>query len=317
VNADQATRPTAGRHLALVGPTASGKSALALALAERRRAQGELVELVTVDSMQVYRGMDIGTASPTAEERRRVPHHLVDVADPSDEYSVAEFRDAADRALADIESRGGSAILAGGTGLYLQAVIDRLELPGRFPEVAASLEAEPDTEGLHRRLAQLDPAAASRIERGNRRRIVRALEVTLGSGRRFSEFGPGLDAYPSTPFVLTGLRVDRELLGERIAARYAAQMDAGFLDEVRALAARPVGLSRTAAQALGYRELLGHLRGEVSLDEALGQAIDRTRQFAVRQIRWFRRDPRIEWFDHDGDPLAVLDALDAHWRLHA
>jgi len=288
-----------------------------LALAERRRAQGELVELVTVDSMQVYRGMDIGTASPTAEERQRVPHHLVDLADPADEFSVAEFRTAADAVLADIESRGGSAILVGGTGLYLQSVIDRLELPGRFPDVAARLEAEPDTEGLYRRLVQLDPDAAARIERGNRRRIVRALEVTVGSGRRFSEFGPGLDAYPPTPFLLSGLRVERELLGERIAARYVAQMDAGFLDEVRTLAARPGGLSRTAAQALGYRELLGHLRGEASLDEALALAIDRTRQFAVRQIRWFRRDPRIEWFDHDGDPLAVLDALDAHWRRHA
>ena len=314
MSAPQGPDRTGPGHLALVGPTASGKSELALALAERRRAQGELVELVTVDSMQVYRGMDIGTASPSAEERRRVPHHLVDIADPGDEYSVAEFRAAADDTLADLVARGGRAILVGGTGLYLQAVIDRLELPGRFPAVAATLDAEPDTEGLYRRLVELDPDAAARIERGNRRRIVRALEVTLGSGRRFSEFGPGLDAYPSTPFVLCGLRVDRELLGERIAARYAAQMDAGFLDEVRALAAGPGGLSRTAAQALGYRELLAHLRGETTLEDALSLAIDRTRQFAVRQIRWFRRDPRIEWFDHDGDPLSVLDALDAHWR---
>lgn len=301
------------RHLALVGPTASGKSELALALAERRLARGELVELVTVDSMQVYRGMDIGTASPTAEERARVRHHLVDVVDPWEEYSVAEFRAAALEALAQIESRGGRAILVGGTGLYLQAIVDGLELPGRFPEVVAELEQEPDTEVLRVRLAELDPVAASRIEPGNRRRTVRALEVTIGAGRRFSEFGPGLDAYPETPFLLAGVRVDRGLLAARVAQRYAVQMDAGFLDEVRALAAAPEGLSRTAGQALGYRELLMHLRGEVSLEEALQLAEDRTRQFAVRQIRWFRRDPRIEWFDHEGDPLVALDALDRYW----
>ncbi len=302
-----------GRHLAIVGPTASGKSAVALALAERRRAAGELVELVTVDSMQVYRGMDIGTASPTEDERRRVPHHLVDLADPGDEFSVAEFRAAADAALVDIEARGGRAILVGGTGLYLQAVIDRLELPGRFPEIAAELESQSDTHSLHRRLTRLDPDAAARIEPGNRRRTIRALEVTLGSGRRFSEFGPGLDAYPPTPFVLTGLRVERELLAQRIAQRYREQMAAGFLDEVRTLAARPEGISRTAAQALGYRELLAHLDGGCTEDEAVALAVDRTRQFAVRQIRWFRRDPRIAWFDHDGDPLTTLDALDRHW----
>ena len=308
----QQDRAKAG-HLVLLGPTASGKSQLALALAERRRATGELVELVTVDSMQVYRGMDIGTASPTAEEMKRVPHHLVDVVDPWSEYSVAEFTQGANQALDEIQDRGGRAILVGGTALYLQALVDNLELPGRFPSVAAELEAEDDTALLYERLRQLDPAASDRIEPGNRRRIIRALEVTLGSGRNFSEFGPGLDTYPETPFLLAGLRVERPVLSERIAKRYEQQMRDGFLQEVQALAARPEGISRTAAQALGYRELLSHLAGECSEEEAVARAIDRTRQFAVKQIRWFRRDPRITWFDHTGDPQTVLDELDAFW----
>lgn len=302
-----------GRHLALVGPTASGKSTVALALAERYLARGATVELITVDSMQVYCGMDIGTATPSAAERARVRHHLLDIVDPNDEFSVAEFRDAANAALDDIESRGGRAILVGGTGLYLQAIVDGLELPGRFPEVLVSLESQADTQVLYERLAELDPTAVTRIEAGNRRRILRALEVTIGSGRRFSEFGPGLDSYPATPFALAGLRLERPLLAERVLERYAAQMEAGFLDEVRALAERPVALSRTAAQALGYRELFAHLRGESTLDQALGLAIDRTRQFGVRQIRWFRRDPRIAWFDHTGDPLVTLEGIDAYW----
>lgn len=302
-----------GLHLALVGPTASGKSALALALAERRLAGGELVELVTVDSMQVYRGMDIGTATPTAAEQRRVRHHLIDIVDPAQEFSVSEFRDAANDALDNIESRGGRAILVGGTGLYLQAIVDGLELPGRFPEVLEALESESDTALLYDKLSEMDPTAVTRIEPGNRRRVLRALEVTIGSGRRFSEFGPGLDAYPDTPFALAGLRIERAVLAERVTRRYVAQMEDGFLDEVRALAQRPAALSRTAAQALGYRELLAHLRGECTMDEALALAVDRTRQFGVRQIRWFRRDPRIEWFDHEGDPVTVLDALDSFW----
>ncbi len=264
--------------------------------------------------MQVYRGMDIGTASPSAAERAEVPHHVLDVVDPHEEYSVAEFRSAAAAAIDDIEERGGAAIVVGGTGLYIQALVDGLELPGRFPEVAAALEREPDDAILLERLRDADAVAAARIEPGNRRRIVRALEVTIGSGRPFSSFGPGLDAYPSTPYVMTGIRIDRDLLARRIEQRYREQMDAGFLDEVRSVVASPEGVSRTASQALGYRELAEHLSGARDLESSLQLAIDRTRQFGVRQIRWFRRDPRIEWFDHDGDPGDVVDALDAHWR---
>ena len=302
-----------GRHLVLVGPTASGKSAVALALAERRRARGDLVELVSMDSMAVYRGMDIGTTTPGPADRERVPHHLVDLVDPDHDFSVAEFVAAVCVALDDIEERGGRAILVGGTGLYVQAIVDGLELPGRYPEVLARLEGEPDTRALHDRLTRADPMAADRIEPDNRRRVLRALEVTEGSGRPFSSYGPGLDAYPGTPFVLAGLRVARDVLGERIAVRVREQLDEGFLDEVRALVARPGGSSRTAAQALGYGELAAHLRGECSLDDAVDTIVLRSRQLAVRQIRWFRRDPRIAWFDPTGDPRAVVEEIDRHW----
>jgi tRNA dimethylallyltransferase len=159
---------------------------------------------------------------------------------------------------------------------------------------------------LHARLAELDPVAAARMEPTNRRRVVRALEVTVGSGRPFSSFGPGLEAYPPTPFVLVGVRVDAVVLDERIETRFTELLGRGFLDEVRALAARPGGVSRTAGQALGYRELLAHVRGEVPLDQAAAEAVRRTRAFARRQRAWFRRDPRICWLDPAGDVLAQL-----------
>lgn len=304
---------TPGRHLVLVGPTASGKSALALSLAQRRRRHGEQVELISMDSMAVYRGMDIGTTTPEPHERALVPHHLLDVVDPDQEFSVAEFVRAVRRVLGDLEARGASAILVGGTGLYVQAVVDDLDLPGRYPEVLAELEREQDTRALHARLVELDPDAAARIEPDNRRRVLRALEVTIGSGRPFSSSGPGLAAYPPTPFVLAGVRVPRDVLAARVERRLHEQLDAGFVDEVRAVRGRAAVVSRTAAQALGYRELAAHLDGECTLDEAVELAITRTRQFGVRQLRWFGRDPRIRWFDHDGNPAEVLDELDGYW----
>lgn len=289
----------------MLGPTASGKSALALELARRHRD----VELLSIDSMQVYRGMDIGTAKPSAADQAEVPHHLIDLVDPAEDFTVAQFQAAFRDALAEVEGRGHRAVLVGGTGLYLQAVIDDLELPGQYPDARAQLEAEPDTAALHARLVELDPAAAARMEPSNRRRVIRALEVTVGSGRPFSSYGPGIDAYPPTPFPLIGLRVDRPELDERIVRRYRAQLDAGFLDEVRALAGRPRPLSRTASQALGYRELLEHVQGEVPLDAALDTAIVRTRQFARRQERWFRRDPRIAWVDAGAGQNPLVAAL--------
>ncbi len=297
---------------ALIGPTASGKSSIAHAIARADRSW----ELVTVDSMQVYRGMDIGTAKPTPTEQAEVPHHLLDLADPWDDHDLATYQAAARDALADIERRGRRALLVGGTALYLRAVVDDLTLPGQFPEVRAGLEGEADEQGvaaLHARLAELDPDAAARMEPTNRRRVVRALEVTLGSGRPFSSFGPGLDSHAMTPFRLVGLRWDRAELDQRIAARYQHQLAQGFLDEVRRLVDAPRPLSRSAGQALGYKELAAHVRGECDLDEALDLAVRRTRRFARRQERWFRRDPRIHWVDVTGDPLdhveQVRDAL--------
>ncbi len=297
------------RPLALVGATASGKSALALAVAARRSD----VEIVTVDAMQVYRGMDIGTAKPTAAEQATVRHHLLDVAEPWEDYALARFQRDARAALADIAARGKRALLVGGTGLYLRSLVDELDIPGQFPEVRAELDAEPDTLALHTRLLALDPVAAARMEPTNRRRVVRALEVTLGAGRPFSSFGPGLGAYDAAPIHQVGLRLPRPVLDARIDARYEAQLAAGFLDEVRALLAGPRGWSPTAAQALGYKELAMHLRGECTLDEALELARRRTHRFARRQERWFRRDPRIVWLDVEANSMEVVDALLGEW----
>jgi tRNA dimethylallyltransferase len=288
--------------LAVVGPTASGKSALALAL-------GGDVELVSADAMQVYRGMDIGTAKPTPQERAARPHHLIDVAEPAEDFSLARFVELGRAAVADIEIRGARAVVVGGTGLYVRGLVDELEVPGQFPGVRAELEDEPDTVVLHRRLAELDPVAAARMEPSNRRRVVRALEVTVGAGRPFSSFGPGLDAYPPIPTRQVGLQVPLDVLDARITARVDAMFEAGLLDEVRRLAAEPGGLSRTARQALGYREVLEHLEDGVPLGEAVERIVTRTRRFARRQIRWFRRDPRIQWLDATLSPSRLARSV--------
>ena len=296
--------------LALVGATASGKSALALAIA----AQRPDVEIVTVDAMQVYRGMDIGTAKPTLAEQAQCPHHLLDIADPWEDYAVARWQRDARAALADIAARGRRALLVGGTGLYLRSIVDDLDIPARYPEVRADLEGELDTAALYARLEALDPLAASRMEPSNRRRVVRALEVTLGAGRPFSSFGPGLDAYDAPPAVhQVALRLPRDLLDTRIDARYEAQLTAGFLDEVDRLRADPRGWSATAAQALGYKELVLHRTGAIALDEALDLARRRTKRFARRQERWFRRDPRVTWLEVERNPMEVLDSLLGEW----
>jgi tRNA dimethylallyltransferase len=295
--------------VAIVGATASGKSAVALEVA------GALdgVEIVTVDSMQVYRGLDVGTAKPTAAEQAAVPHHLLDLVEPEEEFSVAEFQRAARSAIAGIESRGHQPLLVGGTGLYLRAVIDDLDLPGQFPDVRAALEGEPDTAALHERLVGLDPDAAARTTPTNRRRIVRALEVTIGSGRRFSSFGPGLDAYPPIATAQVGLDVPLDVLDERIERRVTSMLEAGLLDEARALAGRP--LSRTAARAVGYQELLEHLAGTRSLADAAAEAVRRTRRLARRQLRWFRRDPRVRWVAPEHAVRVVTElVVDSEWR---
>ena len=257
------------------------------------------VEIISADSMQVYRGMDIGTAKPTAQDQAAVLHHLIDIIEPHDDYGVSQFVVDVDRAATEIIGRGHLPVLVGGTGLYVRAVVDDLEIPGQFAEVRAELETENDTKALHLRLAELDPVAATRMEPSNRRRVIRALEVTVGSGRPFSSFGPGLDRYSRSPVHQVCCDRARDSLDERIHRRYDAQMAAGFLHEVEQLAALPEGLSRTARQALGYKELLEHIEGDRTVDDALDLARQRTRRFARRQQRWFRRDPRIEWFDLD------------------
>ena len=296
--------------MAIVGSTASGKSAVALDVA---RTLGD-VELVSIDSMQVYRGMDIGTAKPTAAERAEVPHHLLDLVDPTEEFTVAEFRTAFAEALATIAEHGRRALLVGGTGLYHRVVIDDFDLPGQWPEIRQELEADADTGALFERLRTLDPAAANKMEPTNRRRIVRALEVTIGSGRSFSSFGPGVDDYPTSAVTQIGLRWPREVIAERIVRRVEQMLADGLVDEVRGLV--DAGFSRTAAQALGYKEILETIDGRISEDEAIAMIITRTRQFAVRQERWFRRDPRVRWIDVEQDVVAeaapiVIDALTA------
>ena len=299
---------TPNGHLVLVGTTASGKSALAMEMARVRPG----VELVSMDSMQIYRGMDIGTAKPTVQEQVEVPHHLLDIVDPGEEFTVSAFQERCTAVVADLDNRGVRGVMVGGTGLHVRAVVDDLEIPGRFDEARADLEAEPDTTVLHARLRALDPVAAERMEPTNRRRVIRALEVCIGSGRPFSSFGPGLDSYPASPFTQVGVHLPRPVVDRRIAERYEQQVSEGFVDEVRTLASLPGGLSRTARQALGYRQVLDHLEGRCSLEEAIHAAVVATRRFARRQERWFRRDPRIEWMDAEEDPMEVLNQALSH-----
>jgi len=300
--------------VALVGVTASGKSEVALQLARRR---GDC-DIVSVDSMCVYRGMDIGTSKPGPEARAAVRHHLLDLVDPDEEFTVTQFQAGARDAVADIDRCGHHALLVGGTGLYLRTVVDDFSIPGRYPDIAAELEAEldegrADTADLHARLTELDPVGAGRMEPTNRRRVVRALEVTIGAGRPFSDFGPGLEAYPATGVPQVGLALPPEEIDRRIEERFAAMVAAGLVDEVRALASRPDGISRTARQALGYREVLAHVEDGVPLADCLEEAVRRTRQFARRQASWFRRDPRITWA---GSPAEAQDLLERALAVH-
>jgi tRNA dimethylallyltransferase len=304
-------------HLALIGPTASGKSALALSAA---RALGD-VEIVSIDSMQVYRGMDVGTAKPSATERADVPHHMLDVADPWDDWSVARFQAAARAAVADIEARGRRALLVGGTGLYVQAVVDDLTFPGEDLALRAELEARTAEPGgvasAYAELERLDPDAAARIDPHNARRIVRALEVIRLTGQPFSSFGPGLQQFGPTAFPvdIAGIWLPRAVLARRIDERFGAMRTNGLVDEGARLCADPRGLSRSASQAIGYKETIDALRSRESgaLDEAFDLAVRRTRSFARRQRMWFRRDPRITWLATAENPCRLLPSLLAAW----
>jgi tRNA dimethylallyltransferase len=304
------------RHLALVGPTATGKSSLAMAIA----AADPAIEIVSLDSMQVYRGMDIGTAKPSPADRAAVPHHLVDVAEPSEIWSVRRTQQLAHAAVTDIETRGRRALLVGGTGLYVRAVVDALAIPDEDLGVRERLRHDTaDAAGLaaaYARLQRQDPAAAARIEPGNQRRIVRALEVIEVTGRPFSSFGPGVDTYgpPVLDVAMVAVWLPRAVLAMRIAARVEQMRADGFVDEARALADRPGGVARSAAQAIGYAELFAHLRGEEpSLDRSFARIAQRTSQFARRQRVWFRRDPRVQWIGAAQNPDELLPAVLAFW----
>lgn len=290
-----------GPVVVVLGPTASGKSDVSMAVA----TQIDRVEIVACDAMQVYRGMDIGTAKPTAEDRASVPHHCLDLVDPSVRFTVSDFQIAGRQAIRDIHSRGNVALIVAGTGLYLTALIDDLSFPGEWPEVRKELERVQDTSSLMKRLRELDPEAAEKIDPGNRRRIIRALEVCVGSGEKFSATGPGTSAYPPNGVQQIGILWERESLAKRVAERVHRMMDAGFEAEARSIY-KDRSPSHTAAQALGYRELFAHFRGECSRDEAVADIITHTKQFAVRQERWFRRDPRINWVRVLEDPIAEV-----------
>ena len=295
------------RSLVILGPTASGKSSLAMALATSDAGRDVGIELLSIDAMQVYRGMDIGTAKPTVSEQALVRHHLIDLVDATQAFTVAQFQIAYQHAVDDITSRGGRALLVGGTGLYVRAVVDGLTLPGQWPEVRARLDDELVTlgpEALHQRLCQLDPTAGSKMEPSNSRRIIRALEVCEGSGRPFSSFGPGVDTYPASEVQQVALRWPRDVLARRIEERVRVMIERGLQGEVENLLTQ--GLSPTALQALGYKEMVEHIEGRMSLEEVIATIVVKTRQFAVRQERWFRRDPRINWFDIESDPVTEV-----------
>jgi len=290
------------RVIAVIGPTATGKSDLAVGL-----AQAVDGEIVNADSMQLYTGMNIGTAKLPEDERGGVPHHLLDIWPVTKSAAVAEYQQLARAAIADIAARGRLPVLVGGSGLYLRGALDRLEFPGESPELRARLYAELDEHGpteLHRRLAAVDPAAAAAILPSNGRRIVRALEVVELTGASFLATMPGFDSIYDTTFV--GL--DRDDLDDRVERRVHQMMRLGFLDEVRGLL--PAGLrdSPTAGKALGYAQLLAVLTDDGSvtgdLDEAVAITVRATRRFVRRQRSWFRRDPRVHWLDAAGPDLA-------------
>ena len=292
---------TIRRSVVVLGPTASGKSDAAMTAAALQ-PKGS-VHVIVADSMQVYKRMDIGTAKPSPADQALIPHHCLDVAEPNDRHTVAHYVENVAAARTAISDADASELIVGGTGLYVTAIVDGLDMPGEYSEIRAELEANEDTEAMFAQLLALDPEASTKMDPNNRRRLIRALEVCLGSGEKFSSFGEGIGSYSPTSTTLIGLRWDRDVLRTRIAQRVNIMMERGLVEEVRALLAEPNGLAFTARQALGYKEMIEHLEGRWSLDEAVAATILRTQQFAIRQDRWFRRDPRIQWVEVHEDPI--------------
>ena len=300
-------RSGSGVVVAVVGATASGKTSLSLDLAERLGG-----EVVNTDAMQVYRGMDVGTAKLPVAERRGIPHHLLDTLTVRDTASVAEFQGWARAAVADIRARGATPVLVGGSALYTRAVLDRFEFPGTDEALRRRLEQELAAVGpaaMHARLRAVDPEAAERILVENGRRTVRALEVVELTGRPYSASLPRLE-YADPRTVQVGVDIDRPTLDARIEERVALMFDGGLVAEVERLLAEGLAEGRTASRAIGYREVAAYLRGELSEAEAREQTAAATRRFARRQDSWFRKDPRIVWVRHD-DPERVEVAVRA------
>jgi tRNA dimethylallyltransferase len=298
------SQPSVSRSIFLVGPTASGKSGVALALAERLGG-----EIISVDSMQVYRGLDIGTAKPSAIERARVPHHLIDVVELNAPFDAAKFVELARLAEADIHARGRVPIFCGGTGLYLKAYLEGLgEAPPSDAAVRQELEATP-LEVLLRELQRHDPVTYERIDRQNPRRVVRALEVIRLTGQPFSaqraEWQP-LSTLNSQPSTILGLQRANADLHARIHARVDEMFTRGLVEETRTLLERGLEQNQTAMQAIGYRQVVEHLRGERSLTETIELVKIKTRQYAKRQMTWFRRQLSVQWISVDAHADAGL-----------
>ncbi|MHB8840462.1 MAG: tRNA (adenosine(37)-N6)-dimethylallyltransferase MiaA [Candidatus Aquicultor sp.] len=284
--------------IAIIGPTATGKSDVAVELA--KRIEGEVV---SADSMQIYMGMDIGTAKVTPAEMQGVPHYCIDIVEPADPFSVAEYQRLAGEIIDDIVRRGKIPILVGGTGLYVRSVIDKLEFPsGKISsEVRERLEKKARSEGaeaLYKELIQKDPAAAEIVHPNNVRRVIRALEVIELTGRPFSSYqGAWKDRESVYDLEMFGLTMDRKLLHERINLRVDKMVQAGLLDEVKGLVGRGYKRFLTSQQAIGYKEVIGYLHGDIPLEEAVETIKARTRQYAKRQLTWFRADHRVQWID--------------------
>lgn len=281
--------------VAIVGPTAAGKSAVARQLAQRCDA-----EIVAVDAFTIYRGMDIGTATPTPDEMAAVPHHLVNELEPEQECSAQWFQAQARQAIAQVHARGRTAVLVGGSGLYFRAVIDPLEFPPTDATVRRDVAARyPDARAAHAALRRVDAAAAAQMDPGNHRRAIRALEVFTLTGRRFSDWRRCWDSYDAiyANLQVIGVDVAQDVLWQCIETRVDAMLMHGLLDEAAALRGRR--LSRTAAAAIGYAEMWAHLAGELTLEQARERTIVRTRRYGARQQRWFDRDPRVRWTDAD------------------
>ncbi|NNN13363.1 MAG: tRNA (adenosine(37)-N6)-dimethylallyltransferase MiaA [Acidimicrobiaceae bacterium] len=293
----------------LVGPTASGKTAAALKIARMNRS----VDIVSVDSMTVYREMNVGTAKPTALETEGISYNLLDVASVTEEFSLWDFLSLCKELDSNLHARGKRPLLVGGTALYLKAVLDDFTPPKRSLGMRSWLEQrlidDKDSSRLHHLLSQLDPAGAQKIEVNNARRIVRALEVALATGRRFSSFGPGMDEISHTDRRIVGIKPPREVMRRRISERVFDQMDHGWLEEAEGLYQNRSSMSKTALQALGYKELFEHLAGAISLEEATERIIHRTWRFAKRQLAWFDRDPRIVWSENGDEAVELITEI--------